>query len=284
MAKLTKKQKIARRHGRRARSSTASTRRSRSSRATPPPSSTRRSRSRSTWASIRATPTRWSAASSSLPTGTGKDVRVAVFAKGDKAEEATDGRGRHRRCRGPDGDMQGGKIDFDRVIATPDMMGIVGRLGKVLGPKGLMPNPKLGTVTPNVAEAVKAAKGGQVEFRVEKAGIIHAGIGKASFPRSRPQGQFRRLRRCHRQGQADRRQGQVCQEGRGQLDDGPGRQDRPRRGRRRLVPASLSGIERTGAATLRSFCFSLRLRCCNNATDTSRLTGRRHLAQPTLCR
>src|SRR5919205_499908 len=78
--------------------------------------------------------------------------------------------------------IQSGTIDFDRVIATPDMMGVVGRLGKVLGPKGLMPNPKLGTVTPNVAEAVKAAKGGQVEFRVEKAGIIHSGIGKASFP------------------------------------------------------------------------------------------------------
>ncbi|HET9810965.1 MAG TPA: 50S ribosomal protein L1 [Sphingomicrobium sp.] len=117
----------------------------------------------------------------SLPKGTGKDVRVAVFAKGDKADEA--------KAAGADvvgaedlmSQVQDGKMDFDRVIATPDMMGIVGRLGKVLGPKGLMPNPKLGTVTPNVGEAVKAAKSGQVEFRVEKAGIIHAGIGKASF-------------------------------------------------------------------------------------------------------
>ena len=116
-----------------------------------------------------------------LPNGTGKDVRVLVFAKGEKAEQA--------QAAGADivgaddlaKEILEGRSDFDRCIATPDMMGVVGRLGKVLGPRGLMPNPKLGTVTADVAAAIKAAKGGAVEFRAEKAGIVHAGVGKASF-------------------------------------------------------------------------------------------------------
>jgi large subunit ribosomal protein L1 len=116
-----------------------------------------------------------------LPHGTGKSLRVAVFARGDKAEEA--------RAAGADlvgaedlaQQIQEGQIEFDRCVATPDLMPVVGRLGRILGPRGLMPNPKLGTVTPNVAQAVKAAKAGQVQFRVEKTGIVHAGVGKASF-------------------------------------------------------------------------------------------------------
>jgi large subunit ribosomal protein L1 len=116
-----------------------------------------------------------------LPHGTGKSVRIAVFARGDKAEEA--------KAAGADlvgaedlaQAIQEGELNFDRCIATPDLMPVVGRLGRILGPRGLMPNPKLGTVTPNIAQAVRAAKAGQVQFRVEKAGIVHAGVGKASF-------------------------------------------------------------------------------------------------------
>lgn len=116
-----------------------------------------------------------------LPSGTGKDVRVAVFARAAKAEEATKAGADIVGAEDLLERVQGGFLDFDRVIATPDMMALVGRLGKVLGPRGLMPNPKVGTVTPNVGQAVKDAKGGAVEFRVEKAGIVHAGIGKVSF-------------------------------------------------------------------------------------------------------
>ncbi|MGH6964684.1 MAG: 50S ribosomal protein L1 [Phenylobacterium sp.] len=116
-----------------------------------------------------------------LPSGTGRDVRVAVIAKDAKAAEATAAGADIVGAEELVERIQGGFMDFDRVIATPDMMALVGRLGKVLGPRGLMPNPRVGTVTPNVAQAVKDAKGGAIEFRTEKTGIIHAGIGKASF-------------------------------------------------------------------------------------------------------
>ena len=129
----------------------------------------------------------------SLPSGTGKDVKVAVFARGDKADEAKEAGADVVGAEDLMEDMQNGNLDYDRVIASPDMMGVVGRLGKVLGPKGLMPNPKLGTVTPNVAQAVKDAKGGQVEYRVEKMGIIHSGIGKMSFDDAALKANFKAL-------------------------------------------------------------------------------------------
>ena len=117
----------------------------------------------------------------SLPSGTGRSLRVAVFAKGAKAEEAKKAGADLVGAEDLAAEVTAGKIDFDRCIATPDMMGIVGRLGKVLGPRNLMPNPKVGTVTMDVTQAIKDAKGGAVEFRVEKAGIVQAGVGKASF-------------------------------------------------------------------------------------------------------
>lgn len=126
-----------------------------------------------------------------LPNGTGRTVRVAVFAKDAKAEEAKEAGADIVGSDDLVAKVQAGDIDFDRCIATPDMMPLVGRLGKILGPRGMMPNPRVGTVTADVAEAVKSAKGGAVEFRVEKAGVIHAGVGKASFSEEQIAGNVR---------------------------------------------------------------------------------------------
>ena len=161
-----------------------------------------------------------------LPNGTGRSVRVGVFARGAKADEA--------RAAGADvvgaedlvEKVQAGKIDFDRCIATPDMMPLVGRLGKVLGPRGLMPNPKVGTVTMDVTNAVKGAKGGSVEFRVEKAGIVQAGVGKASFAADKLVENIKAFCRRGAQGEAGRRQGHLHQPRGGLLDHGAGREGR----------------------------------------------------------
>ena len=161
-----------------------------------------------------------------LPNGSGRSVRVGVFARGAKADEA--------KAAGADvvgaedlvEKVQGGAIDFDRCIATPDMMPLVGRLGKVLGPRGMMPNPKVGTVTMDVTSAVKGAKGGSVEFRVEKAGIVQAGVGKASFTEDKLVAEHQGVRRCRAEGEAAGRQGHLHQPRGGVLDHGPGREDR----------------------------------------------------------
>ena len=162
-----------------------------------------------------------------LPNGTGRTLRVAVFARGAKADEA--------RAAGADvvgaedlvAAVQGGEINFDRCIATPDMMPLVGRLGKVLGPRGLMPNPKVGTVTMDVKAAVGASKGGAVEFRAEKAGIVQGSVGKASFGDDKLAENIQRFRRCGQPGQAHRREGPLSPARGRVVDDGPGREARP---------------------------------------------------------
>ena len=172
-------------------------------------------------------PTRWSAASSTCRTAPAARVRVAVFARGAKADEA--------KAAGADvvgaedlvETVQKGEINFDRCIATPDMMPLVGRLGKVLGPRGLMPNPKVGTVTTDVAAAVKASKGGAVEFRVEKAGIVQAGVGKASFDAKALDENIRAFADAVIKAKPAGAKGNYVKKVVGLLDHGPGRQGRP---------------------------------------------------------
>ena len=156
----------------------------------------------------------------SLPNGTGKTLRIGVFARGAKAEEAQAAGADVVGAEDLAEKVQAGEIDFDRCIATPDMMALVGRLGKILGPRGLMPNPRLGTVTMDVKGAIPAAKAGQVEFRAEKAGIVHAGIGKASFPVEKAGREREGFCRRDRQGEAGGRQGHLCPEGGGEFHHG----------------------------------------------------------------
>ena len=163
-----------------------------------------------------------------LPNGSGRKVRVGVFAKGAKAEEAKKAGADIVGAEDLFEIVSKGTIDFDRCIATPDMMGLVGRLGKVLGPRGLMPNPKVGTVTMDVTAAVKAAKGGAVEFRVEKAGIVQAGVGKASFSEEQIAGNVNAFVDAVLKAEAAGRQGHVRQESVHFLDYGPRPQARPR--------------------------------------------------------
>ena len=186
-----------------------------------------------------------------LPNGTGKDVRVAVFARGAKAEEAEAAGADIVGAEDLMEIVQGGKIDFDRCIATPDMMPIVGRLGKVLGPRNLMPNPKVGTVTMDVAEAVKAAKGGQVQFKAEKAGVVHAGVGKASFDEGKLVENVRAFVDAVAQGQASRLERHLHEENLAELDHGPRRDHRCGRGCIRIRiclrsndgPGRMAGLE-----------------------------------------
>ena len=163
-----------------------------------------------------------------LPNGTGKTVRVAVFARGAKADEATAAGADIVGAEDLMETIQGGKIEFDRCIATPDMMPIVGRLGKILGPRNLMPNPKVGTVTMDVATAIKNAKGGEVQFKVEKAGVLHGGVGKTSFDDGEAGRERQGLRLGGEPGEAGRREGHVPEEDLAVVDHGAGRDGRYR--------------------------------------------------------